>query len=76
VVVDGGYGNVDDGGPVGLVPARRTVHEKQPLDEVPPHRVQLRTIRIGVECLLEVVHDKHETGEDHPVCPAVGGELI
>ena len=27
---------MDDGGPVGLVPARRTVHEKQPLDEIPP----------------------------------------
>ncbi len=67
---------MDLGRPVRLVPVGRAIQELQPLDEIPPHRVQVGAVGVVVERLLEVVDDKSPAGKDEPVRPAPGGEPL
>jgi hypothetical protein len=46
-VVDGGYRDVDLGRPIGLLSTCRAFYELEPLDHIPPERVQV--VAVGVQ---------------------------
>jgi hypothetical protein len=76
VVVDGGDGDVYLRRPIGFVSAWRAVYELELLDQIPPERVQIFALGVGVQKPLEVEDDEGPEGEDEPVGPAPGGEPL
>ena len=76
MVVDGGDRYVDLGGPVRPISAGRALDELEPLDQIPPERVEVLSVGIGVELALEVGDDERPAGEDEPVGPAPGGQPL
>ena len=75
VIVDRGEGDVQLGGPVGLVATGRALDELYTFYEVPPQVAQVLAVGVFVEGLLEAVHDQSPADEDEPVVPAASGEL-